>query len=624
MDRGGAEHRLTAILSADVVGYSRLMAEDEAATVRTLTAYRDEVSLLVTQHGGRVVDATGDNLLAEFPSTLDAVGCAVQIQRAIAARNADLPDERRMQFRIGVHLGDVRSEAGRIYGDGVNIAARLEGLAEPGGISVSSAVRDQIRGKLELDFDDRGPQRIKNLPEPVHVYAIRPQSAAAAAAPSRVGLQLALAAASLLLLGGAFFAWRLLGVPDTAAPAAAARGEVAFADRPAIAVLPFDNLSGDPDQDYFADGIAEDLLTRLSAWRGAPIIARNSSFVYKGEAVDVMRVGRELGARYVVEGSVRRAGERVRVSAQLIDATTGHHVWAKQYDRELRDVFALQDEITAAIAASVQGQVSLSERARASRLDPQNLEAWELVLRADWHANQFTLEGSANARSLYERAIELDPRYARAFVGLASVLYAYIGFRGTDNPERSIEELMRTARTAVSLDPRDAEAHVALASAYSLLGEWDEMYASTQRAVALNPSSARAASWLGWSFVMLDRTEESIATFERALRLSPGGPDVWLLYDGLAGAHFHAAHYADSVTWGRKVVRARPDFPWAYFRLASTYAHLERLDEARTSLAEGLRLQPNFSRAQLEQVLGSAAPYVDRYLDGLHKAGWEG
>ncbi|MBW1686872.1 MAG: adenylate/guanylate cyclase domain-containing protein, partial [Deltaproteobacteria bacterium] len=381
----GIERRLAAILCVDAVGYSRLMAEDEVATVRTLEAYREEMAALVRQHHGRVVDSPGDNLLAEFPSATEAVGCAVELQRVFEARNRARPAERRMAFRMGVHLGEVMAEGERIYGDGVNIAARLEGLAEPGGICISGAVHEQVESKLEAGFQDLGQQSLKNIPKPVRAFRVDTGSEAGTPqSVPRSGRRALLAAGVLLLLVVAGLqVWRLergrSGAPEAAAPEAPLSDEEltvpGFSGAPAIAVLAFDNLSGDPEQEYFADGIAEDLITRLSGWRWFPVIARNSSFTYKGQAVDVKQVSRELGVRYLVEGSVRKWGDRVRISAQLIDATSGHHLWAETYDRELRDIFALQDEITLAVVSAIRPELHRAERGRTLRKRPQNLDA---------------------------------------------------------------------------------------------------------------------------------------------------------------------------------------------------------------------------------------------------------
>jgi adenylate cyclase len=375
------EGKLAAILSADVVGYSRLMAEDQDATVRTVTAYREEVELLVRQHQGRLVDFTGDEFLAEFPTAFESVRCAVESQKVLEARNSELPSERRMQFRMGIHLGDVAVQEGRLFGDGVNIAARLQALAEAGGICISGNIHDLVHTKLGVGFDDLGTQSVKNIRDPVRLYRVKLDAAAAPpeAAPRSLR-RMALAAPVVLLVAVAAFAgWRIIIHEDEPDPTASGLTVPGITGRPAIAVLPFDNLSGDPEQDYFVAGLAEDLITRLSSWRQFPVIARNSSFAYQGRAVDVRQVSRELGARYLVEGSVRRSEDRVRITAQLIDATTGLHVWAERYDRDLGDVFALQDEITEAIVGSMDPELLEFEGERATRRDPENLDAWEPV-----------------------------------------------------------------------------------------------------------------------------------------------------------------------------------------------------------------------------------------------------
>jgi adenylate cyclase len=586
----GVERKLAAILSADVVGYSRLMAEDEAGTVRRLTDYREAIAMLVRQHRGRVVDSPGDNVLAEFPTATDAVSCAVEIQGVLNARNAPLPEERKMEFRVGVHLGEVRVEGERIYGDGVNIAARLEGLAEAGSICISRTVHEQVSKKLDLGYESLGAQSLKNISDPVYVYRIhlKPE----ADIPKE----------------------NLPGINDLTVPG--------FGGRPAIAVLPFDNLSGDPEQEYFVDGIAEDLITRLSSWRWFPVIARNSSFVYKGKAVDVKKVSQELGTRYVVEGSVRKAGDRVRISAQLIDASTGGHVWAERYDRELREVFALQDEITEAIVASMWPELRRFERDRAARKEPQDLDAWDRVQRGFWHFYQSTRQDNRKARSLFESAAELDPHLSTAFSGLAWTHTADIINQWTDSPTQAAGKLLDAAQRSVALDERDSDGQVTLGGAYALTGQQDKAIAALELAVQLNPSSAFAHTNLGLILARGGRPDDAIASHEKAMRLSPQDPMMWTFLFGIAMAHFVAGRYEEAVKWAQRSTQRRADFVLPYRFLAASYAHLGRLDEARTALQEVLRLTPEFSLGSLQTImLGADSDFVTRMTEGLRKAG---
>jgi adenylate cyclase len=617
------ERKLAAILSADVVGYSRLMAEDEQGTIRTLTDYREQVAVLVRQHRGRVVDSPGDNLLAEFPTALDAVQAAVEIQRVIGARNADLPAERRMEFRIGVHLGDISVEGERVYGEGVNIAARLEGLAEAGGVCISGEVHGQVRNRLQLAYEDLGEQSVKNIPQPIRAYQLRNEASAPAPTvePKARPRTFAVAGAVVLLVVVGLLVWRLPTTTSSIAPSDEQFTVPGFGDRPAIAVLPFDNLSGDPEQEYFADGIAEDLITRLSSSRFFPVIARNSSFTYKGQAVDVQQVGRDLGARYVVEGSVRKSGDRVRISAQLIDAATGAHLWAETYDRQLRDIFAVQDEITQAIVGSLGPAVFHAERARAVRKEPRNLDAYDLVMRGLWHFFKGAKEDNAKARSLFERAIELDPQSSGAFASLAYTHWSDLSFQWTDSPSNSVTELMRAARRAVELDSNSATAHSVLSLAYVRAEQPDEAIAAGERAIELDPSDAGAHRWLAIFLSGQGRLEEALASAEKAIRLSPRDPMLWFSFSSLAVVHFNANRYEDAVEWARRSIRGNPRFPYSRAVLAASYAHLGRLDDARREVEGLLRVQPGFSLSFMREQGVADTFYRDHYLDGLRKAG---
>jgi adenylate cyclase len=441
------ERKLAAIFSADVKGYSRLMGEDEATTIRTLTAYREVMTTLIPQHRGRVVDAVGDNLLAEFPSVVQAVECAVAIQQELQARNSELPAHRRMEFRIGINLGDVVVDGERIYGDGVNIAARLESLAEGGGICIAGSVYEQIKTKLALGYEDMGAQAVKNIAEPVRAYQVRlepgvaaPQASQRQPSAAKSRRRGALVVAALVaLLGGGVSVWQLVSrpLPPSGVIPAEQPPALPLPDKPSIAVLPFVNMSSDPAQEYFSDGMTEDLITDLSKLSGLFVIARNSVFTYKGQAVKPERVSRELGVRYVLEGSVLKAGTKVRIVAQLVDATTAYHLWAERYDRDLQDIFALQDELTQKIMVALKVKLTPAEQARFRHAPTSNLEAYDLFLRGWEAAGRSTKEGNAQVRQLFEQAIALDPQYAAAYAALSGtqldtwLFWRHSAFRST-------------------------------------------------------------------------------------------------------------------------------------------------------------------------------------------------
>ncbi len=590
MAEGSIERRLSAILSADVAGYSRLMADDETTTIRDLHQCRELIASQVQQWRGRVVDEAGDSLLAEFPAALDAVSCAVGVQGVLGARNADLALERQMEFRIGIHLGDVVVEGDAIYGDGINIASRLEGLGRAGGICVSDIIYQQVRSKLDLSWEDLGNQQVKNIPQPVRAYRARLRGEEDAGRTEVRG----------------DFASTILG----------------FSQRPAVAVLPFDNLSSSPDQEYLAHGIAEDLITRLSAWGHFPVIARNSSFAHKGKVRDVKQISRELSARYLVEGSVRKAGERVRITAQLIDAVSGHHLWAELFDRELADIFELQDEIIQAIVGSIDPKLMRFESERAVRQVPESLDVWDCIMRGRWHVDRFTKDDNAKAQSYYQQAVALDPRCAAAFCGLAYAHYNDILLQWTDSPDRSIAEMLRAARRSIALDDNSPESHLVLGIAYSLTGQQDEMISALELATQLNPSMSTAHSYLGTYLALAARSDDAVDRLERARRLNPRDPAIWRIFFGLALAHFAAERYPEALEWTRRCLQRKPDWHLALGMLAATHAQLGRLDEARAAAEELLRLQPGFSLTSVRLLLSTATPaLVERLIEGGRKAG---
>ena len=481
--------RLAAILAADVAGYSRLIGADEEGTLARLKAHRSElIDLKIVEHRGRIVKTTGDGLLVEFASVVDALRCATEVQTAMGQRNTALQADSRIEFRVGIHQGDIVVEDGDIFGDGVNIAARLESLAEPGGIYVSARVQEDAAGKLDLVFDDLGEQQLKNIARPVRVFRI----AAKHVAPP--------------------------GQPPAALP---------LPDKPSVAVLPFTNMSADPEQEFFADGIAEDVITALSRYPSLFVIARNSCFTYKGRAVNVKQVGRELGVRYVLEGSLRKAGNRIRVTAQLVEAETGNHVWAERYDRDLADIFALQDEITDAVTIAVAPAIDQAERQRAMRKPPESLDAWAAYQRGLWHYSKISSPDNALAEEFFQRRSISIPNFAGAYWGLAMAQHMgarLFRTRSLTEAQKSCESL---AQRAVALDPADAEARGCLAMFLVTRGDFDGAQIEAKRALAISPNLARAHQALAMTLIFGGRPKDGLAVLERSIRLDPNDPAMW-------------------------------------------------------------------------------------------------
>jgi len=530
MGTGDFRCKLTAILSADVVGYSRLMGHDDAATVTTLRRYLEVMADFVAGHRGRVVDAPGDNLLAEFPSAVDAVRCAVEVQAELSTRNASLPEHRRMEFRIGVNLGDIIEEENRIYGDGVNIAARLESLAAAGGVSISGTVYDQVADRVPVEFEYQGEHSVKNIARPIRVYrAVTGHAPVAGDAADRSRRRAVILWASVVLLAVAVPAagW-LVFFRSTSGDVAATPDE-----RPSLAVLPFDNMSGDPEQDYFSDGITEDLITDLSRVSGLHVAARNTTFAYKGGVADISRVGSELEVGYVLEGSVRREGDTVRINAQLIDVATGGHMWAERYDRDLDDIFAVQDEVVAEIVAALEVTLTDADEKRLERRQTDDLEAYDYAKQGFWYYNQLTRESNAQARAMFTRAIDIDPGYAQAYAGLGFTYYEeWAQLWTTDSGV--LDEAYGHATTALELDPNHGGAHVLLSHVYLWTDRHDLAIAELESALALSPTSGDMHRDLAEALVFAERPEEAIPHAEEAMRLNPHYPVTYPFTLGFA------------------------------------------------------------------------------------------
>lgn len=614
------ERKLAAILSADVKGYSRLMGEDEEATIRTLTAYREVMTTLIQQRRGRVVDSPGDNLLAEFASPVEAVQCARAIQQELKAGNAALPPHRRMEFRIGINLGDVVVDGERLYGDGVNIAARLEALAEAGGVCISGTVYDQVVNKLTLEYDDLGEQAVKNIDRPVRVYRVQLEPAAVAPTPrEKKGIagkgwqRVTLAVVGLLLILGGAVSVRQLFFRPPLAPA------LPLPDKPSIAVLPFVNMSGDPEQEYFSDGITEDLITDLSKLSGLFVIARNSVFTYKGKAIKPEQVSRELGVRYVLEGSVRKADNRVRITAQLVDATTGYHRWAERYDRELRDIFAVQEEVTRKIVAALAVQLTAAEQDRLGRKYTDNLEAYDHFLRGTEYRGRATPETNRQARQRFERAIALDPRFALAYA-LLSFTYLDAWILQWSRDAQTLERGLALAQQAVALDDALPAAHMALGWAYNWKKQPEQAIADLERAIALDPNNADGYASLAGILNFAGKPQEAIRLVEKAMRLNPRHPAYYVHTLGIA--YTETGRYEEAIAAFKSVLTRNPDDLLAHIFLTALYSGGGSEERARAEAAEVLRLNPQFSVEVWRQTLPVKDQAVLKdFLDLLRKAG---
>jgi adenylate cyclase len=603
MAEEGFKRKLTAILSADAVGYSRLMAEDETATVKTIASYREIMASLIKQHRGRVVDSPGDNLLAEFSSVVDAVQCAVAVQNEFQTRNAELAENRRMEFRIGINLGDVIDEEDRIYGDGVNVAARLEALADPGGVCVSKTAFDQIETKLPLGYEYLGEQPVKNIPKPVGAYRVlmKPDAVGKVIGEKRFlgrfSRRTAMAAIIVLVMvAGGLISWNIyLHQSKRIEPASLDRMAYPLPDKPSIAVLPFDNISGDPEQGHFSDGLAENIITQLSQVYNLFVIARNSSFTYKGKPVKVQQVAEELGVRYVLEGSVQREAGRIRVTAQLVDATTGRHLWADRYDRELKDIFAIQDDITQKIVIEMSVKLAEGENERVMRHPTGNVEAWIYYRRGVEAFRTFTKESNLKSRELSEKAIELDPDYSAAY-SLLGWTYAFpvrAGF--SESPAEDLKKAEELVEKAQELDFKNPDARNLLGFIYMLRGDYDRAVEEGKQAVELAPNVSETHALLALSQVFSGQYQEAIAGFKQAMRLAPFYP--WWYANQLGQAYFCVGLYEEALPKFEEALKRAP-VPTILAWKAATYQALGRTDEARATIEEALALKPTFSVEQ--------------------------
>jgi len=577
--------RLAAILAADVAGYSRLIGANEGDTLTRLKAIRAELlDPTITAHNGRLVKTTGDGLLVEFGSVVDALHCATAVQAGMAQRNLTTPADKRIEFRIGINVGDIVVEDGDIFGDGVNVAARLEGLAEPGGICVSARVQEDAAGKLELSFEDMGEQALKNIARPMRAYRIAtgPVSAATKETPA-----------------------------------------LALPDKPSIAVLPFANLSADPEQEFFADGIAEDVITALSRYPSLFVIARNSSFTYKGRAVDVKQIGRELGVRYVLEGSLRKSGDRIRVTTQLVEAHTGKHVWAERYDRDLADIFAVQDEITEAMTIAVAPAIAGAEQHRALRKPPESLDAWAAYQRGLWHLDKAAPDDNALAEKFFQQAVDLDRNFADAYCGLAlAQMYSATVFltRPMASVQTSAEPL---ARLAVALDGNNAVAHSCLSSALFYRGDHHGALAEADCALELSPNLAFGYFRRGAALIFSGWPQEGLRDLQTSLRLEPRGSYLAHRLTQVAVGCYYSRAYENAVEAAKQAIRSFPEFPQPYRWLTAALGQLGRVEEAKAVLEIAIAVAP----ASFDFYVRECPPRFRQedhahMLEGLRKAGW--
>jgi TolB-like protein len=580
------QRRLAAIVSTDVVGYSRLIGTDETGTLARMKAYRQELwSPEIEKHDGRVVGTAGDALLVEFASAVSAVESSLSVQQAMAVREADQDEERRMLLRIGINIGEVVVDGDDIHGDGVNVAARLQAIAPPGGICISGKVHDEVEGKIAAAFEDAGEQEVKNITRPVRV-------------------------------------WRWQSGDAVKVPAPNANAAAEPSDKPSIAVLAFNNMSGDPEQEYFSDGISEDIITALAKYRNFHVIARNSSFTYKSRAVDIKKIGRELGVRYVLEGSVRKAGNRVRITAQLIEAESGNHIWAERYDRDLEDIFDLQDEITNTIASAIFPAFETAELQRIQRVRPDNLIAWDLTLQASHLADRANREDLSRARELAQKAVELEPNNSQALAILSYSIGWQIGLGFSSSPAEDKEIGITLANRALQIDPSNAVALRSVGGHLLIARRFEESLDASERCVRQNPNFDQG--WLLYACVLSlsGRFEEAKDAYQQGTKLSPRNPIIGVWTVQLALGAFAVERYEEALDFADLARRQLPDYAGIHRARAAILSALGRIEEAAAAVQEAQRLEPSISVATTKTVaLFTDKRALDRYCDALERAG---
>ena len=631
MPTPSVERRLAAIVIADVVGYSRLMGVDESGTLSQLKTIRNDIiQPKVTEYHGRIVKLMGDGILSEFPSIVDALSCAVEIQRLLDPANNEVTIDTGIQFRIGINLGDIIVEDNDIYGDGVNIAARLEPLAEPGGICVSQTAREALGNKLPLDYEDLGAQSLKNIGEPVRVYRVNvssdqsiPKGRSSAAdlnadsikpVPSRYVL---VAAALVLAIGlGVTALWRQLDVGRVGQ----SKLPQLLPDRPSIAVLPFDNMSADPEQNYFADGISEDIITDLSNISGLFVVARNSSFAYKGKSIALQKIGEELGVRYVLEGSVRRSKDQVRINAQLIDLDTETHLWAERYDGSLKDIFAIQDEVAELIVSALSVHLDTAEQAQVNKIETKNIEAYDLFLHAREIQARFTPEDNAAGRQLFEQAVQIDPNYARAYANIALTHAIDVNQNWSINRDESIREGLEAIERALYLDSTIPQTFFANGSLLLAQGRFEEAFAVEREGIKIAPNHADGYAQLAFLYVNNGQHAEGLEYISRAKKLNPHFSQVYLYVEAIG--LFHLERYQEVIDLLEPEVARNPAYDRVHLILAATYAKLGRHEDAEWSVQEAKSILPGLTLAneQNDSTLRRSED-IERYIEGLQKAG---